>query len=134
MHWAIYRREINHCIGDEISQAKVTCQDASLQVLSNTYFPLQSLTQEAEELGNPPNFPFLAVPGLSEDDRSFEDWRFLGRFGVKFEANLNFYLKVLQQHKAQMRQPWTRDTRNGILKTYELIADHYNEINMVLVV
>jgi hypothetical protein len=134
MHWVIYRRGINHRIEEEISKAEVTCRDASLVVLSNTYFPLQSLTQEAEELGISPSFPFLAVPGLSEDDRLFEDWRFLARFGVKFEANLNFYVRVLQQHKAQMHQPWNRDTRNGILKTYELIADHYNEINRAFVV
>jgi hypothetical protein len=133
MHWVIYRREMTHSIEEEISKAEVTCRDASLVVLSNTYFPLQSLTQEAEELGISSTFPFLAVPGLSEDDRLFEDWRFLARFGVKFEANLNFYIRVLQQQKAQ-NQPWNRDTRNGIIKTYELIADHYNEINRAFVV
>jgi len=134
MQWVIYRREIDHPIEGEISNAEVTCRDASLVVLSNTYFPLQNLTQEAEELGISSNFPFLAVPGLSEDERLLEDWRFLARFGVKFEANLNFYIRVLQQHRAQMHQPWNRDTRNGILKTYELIADHYNEINRAFVV
>jgi len=133
MHWVIYRREINDRIEEEISKAKVTCRDASLVKLSNTYFPLPSLTQEAEELGISPSFPFLAVPGLSEDDRLFEDWRFLARFGVKSQANLNFYIRVLQQHKAQMHRPWNRDTRNGIVKTYELIADHYNEINRAFV-
>lgn len=134
MHWVIYRREINNRIEEEISRAEVTCRDASLVVLSETYFPLRSLTQEAEELAISPSFPFLAVPGLSEDDRLFEGWRFLARFGVKFEANLNFYIRILQQHKTQMHQPLNRDTKNGILKTYALIADHYNEINRAFVV
>jgi hypothetical protein len=134
MHWATYRREMNNSIEEEISRAEVTCQDAPPAVLSSTYFPLQILTQRAQELGIPRSFPFLAVPDLSGGDRAFEDWRFLERFGVRFEANLIFYLDALRQHGAQTHQPWNSDTRNGILKTYELIADHCNEISRTMVV
>ncbi|CZR67410.1 uncharacterized protein PAC_17309 [Phialocephala subalpina] len=134
MHWALYRREMNNRIEEEISRAEVTCQDASRAVLSSTYFPLPSLTQKAQELRIPRSFPFLAVPGLSEEDRAFEDWRFLERFDVKFEANLAFYLDALRQHEAQVHQSWNSDTRNGILKTYEWIADQYNEMNRTMVV
>lgn len=134
MHWATYRRDMNSRIEEEISRAEVTCQDASLAVLSSTYFPLQSLKQKAQELGISRNFPFLAIPGLSEEDSELEDWRFLERFGVRFEVNLIFYLDALRLHEAQMDHPLNSDTRNGILNTYELIADHCNEISKAIVV
>jgi hypothetical protein len=85
--------------------------------------------QKAQELGVAQVFPFVRIPDLAEDDITFEDWRFLDRFGVKFEANLTFYLSVLRQHEGQNRPPWNSETRNGILKTYEAIADHCNEIS-----
>ena len=78
------------------------------------------------------NAPPVLVPDLSDEDRAFEDWRFLERFAVKFKANLAFFLDILRQHETQTHQSWIRDTRNGIVKIYELIADHYNEINRAM--
>ncbi len=134
MYWQTYRREMNNRIEEEISQADVTCEDGLPCVLSRTYFPTQRLTRKARELKVPQSFPFLAVPGLSEEDRAFEEWRFLERFHVKFEANLEFYLDVLLEHAAGIHQVWDSDTRSCILKIYELIADHCNGINRDLVV
>jgi hypothetical protein len=133
VHWATYRREMNNGIEGEISRAEVTCVDAPPAVLSFTYFPLRCLTQKARELGIIRGFPFLNVPGLSEEDRaSEEDWGFLRRFGVRFVADLTFYLDILRQHEARRHQSWNGGTRNGILKTYELIADHYNEVDRAM--
>ncbi len=133
-HWRTYRGQMNNRIEEEISLAEVTCLDAPPTVLSSTYFPLPSLTQKVQELGITRGFPFLAVPGLSDEDRAFEDWRFLERFDVKFEANLTFYLEILRQHEAQRHQIWDSDTRIGILKTYEVIADHCNAITRPMLV
>ena len=131
-YWPTYRNEMSTPIEEEISQAEVTCLDAPPAVLSTTYFPLQSLLQKAQELGISRGFPFLVVPGLSDGERAFEDWTFLKRFSVKFDANLEFFLDILRQHEAQTQQPWNADTRNGIVKTYELIADHCNEISRAM--
>lgn len=125
MHWRVYRREMTNRIEEEISQAEVACQGASLAILSRTYFPVPTLLHKAQELRTPQEFPFLNVPGFSQED--IEDWRFLERFGVKFEANLNFYLDILRQHKASRGQVWSVDVRNGVMATYELIADQCNQ-------
>jgi hypothetical protein len=90
--------------------------------------------EKAQELGVSQMFPFVKISDLAEDDITFEDWRFLNRFGVKFEVNLTFYLSVLQQHKGANHAPWNDETRTGILKTYEAISDHCNEINRNTVV
>jgi hypothetical protein len=127
--WTTYRRGISNSIEEEISQAEVLCLGSHRAVLATTYFPLPGLMQKAQELGVAQVFPFVKIPDLAEDDIAFEDWRFLDRFGVKFEANLTFYLSVLRQHEGQNRPPWNSEARNGILETYEAIADHCNEIN-----
>jgi hypothetical protein len=132
--WAVYRPDLSHSIEDEISQAEVLCQDSRLAVLSSTYFPTSSLLEKAQELGISQVFPFVRISDLAEDDATFEDWRFLNRFGVKFEVNLTFYLSVLQQHKGANHAPWNHETRSGILKTYEAISDHCNEISRDTVV
>jgi hypothetical protein len=132
--WTTYRPDLSHSIEDEISQAEVLCQDSRPAVLSSTYFPTPSLMQNAQELGVSQVFPFVRISDLAEDDITFEDWRFLNRFGVKFEVNLTFYLSVLQQHKGANHPPWNNVTRTGILKTYEAIADHCNEISRNTVV
>jgi hypothetical protein len=131
--WTTYRRQMSNSIEEEISRAEVLCLNSRRAVLSTTYFPLPTLTQKVQELGVAQVFPFVRVPDLAENDRLFEDWRFLGRFGVKFEANLTFYLIVLRQHEGQPHPPWNNETRNGILKTYEAIADHCNEISRATV-
>lgn len=132
--WRTYRRETSSSIDEEISQAEVLCQNGHSEVLTTTYFPSPSLIQQAQDLGVVRVFPFVAIPDLAEDDIAFEDWRFLDRFGVKFEASLAFYLSILQQHRGENCPSWNRETRTGILKTYEAIADHYNEISREMVV
>ncbi|KAF8859481.1 hypothetical protein BDZ45DRAFT_673240 [Acephala macrosclerotiorum] len=132
--WTTYRREISNSIEGEISQAEVLCLSSHRAVLATTYFPLPGLMQKAQELGVVQVFPFVRIPDLAEDDIAFEDWRFLDRFGVKFEANLAFYLSVLRQHEGQNGPPWNSETRNGILKTYEAIADHCNAVSRATVV
>lgn len=127
--WTTYRREISSSIVEEISLAEVLCLGSHPTMLATTYFPSPSLMQKAQELGVAQSFPFVEIPDLAEDDTAFEDWRFLDRFGVKFEANLMFYMSVLEQHRGENCPPWNSDTRNGILKTYEAIADHYNEVS-----
>jgi hypothetical protein len=131
--WASYRRDISNSIEEEISRADVLCLNSQRAVLSTTYFPLPTLTQKAQELGVAQVFPFVRIPDIDENDRLFEDWRFLGRFGVKFEANLTFYLSALRRHEGRPHPPWNTETRNGILKTYEAIADHCNEISRATV-
>ncbi|TVY15155.1 hypothetical protein LARI1_G006424 [Lachnellula arida] len=126
--WTTYRREISRSIAGEISLAEVLCLSSHSAVLCTTYFPLPSVMQKAEELGVAQIFPFVKIPDIAEDDTEFEDWRFLDRFGVKFEANMIFYMSVLLKHREQTLAPWNSDTRNGVLKTYEAIADHCNEI------
>ncbi|KAE8447535.1 hypothetical protein EG329_010665 [Mollisiaceae sp. DMI_Dod_QoI] len=133
MYWATYRREMNNRIEEEISRAEVTCLNAPPTVLSHTYFPSPILTQRVHEFGITQGFPFLAVPGLSDDDRTFEEWRFLERFEVKFEANIMFYLEISRHHTAQQHQSWNETSRDGILRTYEVIADHCNEMNKAMV-
>jgi len=132
-YWTTYRREMTDGIEEEISGAEVTCQDGPTAVLSGTYFPIPSLKQKSQELGIARGFPFLDVPGLSVEDRGFEEWRFLERFGVKFEATIDFYLEILGHHEAQRHQSWNGQTRSAILKAYEIIADHCSELNRVIV-
>lgn len=127
--WTVYRRDMSHGIEDEISQSEVLCRNSSLAVLSSAYFPTPSLMAKAQELGVSQVFPLVKIPSLAEDDITFEDWRFLNRFGVQFEVNLNFYLSVLQQHERANHAPWNSEIRTGILKTYEAISDHCNEIS-----
>lgn len=130
--WPNYRRDINNSIIQEISQAEVLCQNSHHIVLATTYFPMPFLVQRAEELGIAQVFPFVEIENLAEDD--IEDWRFLENFGVKFESDISFYLSVLQQHRGEDGPPWNNETRNGILRTYEAIADHCNEISRSTVV
>ncbi|KAH8808653.1 hypothetical protein F5884DRAFT_900865 [Xylogone sp. PMI_703] len=130
-YWVYYRRDIptgSH-IAEEISQSKVTCLDGQLITLSRTYFPLPILLKKTQELGIAGHFQFLDVPGLAAENSAHEDWRFLERFGVKFEENLQFYLDILIQHKDQGNQSWDDRSRSAILKTYELISNHYSERN-----
>ena len=132
--WTTYRQEITNNIVDEIAQAEVLCLSSHRAVLETTYFPLPGLMQKAQELGVANVFPFVRIPDLTEADLASDDWRFLHRFGVKFEADLTFYLSVFQKHEGQNGPPWNSETRNGILKTYEAITDHCNGINRATVV
>jgi hypothetical protein len=128
MDWLLtYRREMSTSIVEEISQAEVVCLNSVQAVLSTTYFPLPILTQKATELRIAQAFPFIKIPDLTEDEREFDDWRFLDIFGVKFQADLTFYMDILRQHKADNRATWNSDTRSGIIKTYELIAEYVSE-------
>lgn len=134
-HWRTYRTE-NLTDGniDDISHAQVLCDNGSLASLSSTYFPLQNLIERALELRIPSTFPFLTSPDIGEEDRTFEDWRFLSRFGVRFETDLWFYMDGLLHHTSYAHANWNNDTRAGILRAYELIADQCNELSRVIVV
>jgi len=125
-HWQTYRLEITEPITRAIKDAEVTCVNGQREELSCTYFPSPCLTSKVEGLGIREGFPFLEIPGPAED-RSWEDWTFLTRFGVKSEAYLNhlsFDLDILQHHRRLAHQSWDSGVRNGIVRTYELIADH----------
>lgn len=132
--WRTYRRELSPSIKEEISQAEVSCSNSNLAVLATTYLPLPTLIEKAKEFGVDQVFPFVTIPNLEDNETELEDWKFLTRFGVESEADLTFYLKVLQQHEGQERPPWNSETRSGILEAYEAIADHCNEVDRTTVV
>jgi hypothetical protein len=126
-HWAIYENEMSPAIVDTLSQAEVACSSGLPVVLKSTYLPLPGLKEKVQTLGIFQGFPFLEMPGASEEKRLLRDWRFLEEFGVGFEANLNFYVEILRQHEAQKHQSWGSEVRDNILKTYESIADHCSD-------
>jgi hypothetical protein len=130
-NWQIYRNEITESITREIKDSEVTCLGGGRAVLSSTYFPSPYLTRKVEELGISEGFPFLAIPGPAQD-RSWDDWGFLTRFGVTSEESLDhlsFYQDILQHHRRQTHQAWNSGIRNGIIRTYELIADHWRHVD-----
>ncbi len=123
-HWEFYEDEMSPAIVDTLSQAEVACYDRLPVVLKSTYLPLPGLREKVQTLGIFQGFPFLKIPDDSNQKRMLRDWRFLEEFGVGFEADLNFYVEILQQHESRKHQSWGSEVRDNILRTYESIADN----------
>jgi hypothetical protein len=132
-HWATYRPEMTVSLYEEIKTANVSCWGVSPTQLQFTYFPTEGLMNESRSLGIVSRFPFLDRDTLLGYTDSPEDWFFLMRFGVQFEANITFYLDILRQHESRLQNIWNW-TRIHILYTYESISDHYSERNRETIV
>lgn len=132
-HWATYRPQMTVSITEEIKTANVSCWGVSPTQLQFTYFPTEDLMNESASLGIVSQFPFLESDTLPGYMDSPEDWAFLGRFGVKFEANISFYLDILRQHEIRLQKPWNW-ARVDILNTYSTISDRYSERNKDIIV
>ncbi|RFU34079.1 hypothetical protein B7463_g2224, partial [Scytalidium lignicola] len=132
-YWATYRPQITESIVEEIKAANVSCWGVLPTQLKFTYFPTEGLINESVNLGIMSRFPFLendTLPGYTD---SPEDWAFLGRFGVQFEANIKFYLEILRQHEIRLQKAWNW-AKTDILNTYSSISDHYSEMNKEIIV
>jgi hypothetical protein len=126
-YWSEYEQDMapGSSIVDTISQNEVTCLDAPLTLMSETYFPLPALVQRSQGLGINSGFKFLSIPGFSAGGSAHEDWRFLQRFGVSFEENMQFYVHVLQHHEVCVHQAWNENVRRAIIRTYEAVRVEY---------
>jgi hypothetical protein len=132
-HWATYRPEMTDSIKEEIKTANVQCWGVSPTQLKFTYFPTEGLVNESANLGIVSRFPFLDRDTLLGYTDLPEDWAFLARFGVQFEANITFYLEILRQHESRLQTAWNW-ARIHILNTYSSISDHYSERNRQIIV
>jgi hypothetical protein len=126
-YWSEYEQVMaaGSSIVETISQNEVTCLDAPLTRMTNTYFPLPALIQRSERLGVNGGFKFLSIPNFSAEGSAHEDWRFLQRFGVSFEENIQFYVHILQHHEVCVHQAWNENVRGAIIRTYEAVRDDY---------
>jgi hypothetical protein len=120
-------------IKEEIKTANVQCWGVSPTQLKFTYFPTEGLVNESANLGIVSRFPFLDRDTLLGYTDLPEDWAFLARFGVQFEANIAFYLEILRQHESRLQTAWNW-ARIHILNTYSSISDHYSERNRQIIV
>ena len=126
-YWRKYEHDMapGSSIVDTISQSEVTCLDAPSTLMSKTYFPQPALIQRSQRLGITGGFAFLSIPNLPAEGSAHENWRFLQRFGVTFEENMQFYVRILQHHEVCVHQVWDESVRRAIIRTYEAIENEY---------
>ncbi|RYP14158.1 hypothetical protein DL765_006566 [Monosporascus sp. GIB2] len=82
---------------DELKEFEVPCRREQAMHLSGTYLPLQTLLQESDKfMRHNEAFPFLRLPEDLHSAQLVAKWDFLTIFGVKKDANLQFYLDILR--------------------------------------
>ncbi|KAB8616631.1 hypothetical protein FH972_025966 [Carpinus fangiana] len=98
-HWrASYEGEFakSTTIQSILQGIQVSTNREELYSISNTYFPSQELLQISKKLGVSSKMPFIQLP---ESPVGSEHWDFLGKLGVRFHVDINFYLAVLLAFK-----------------------------------
>ncbi|KAI9759220.1 MAG: hypothetical protein M4579_002508 [Chaenotheca gracillima] len=104
MHWKTYCREITPDIELAISSHQVICSNGSSTSswkLGNTIAPDPKLDEAVARLQLPQSAVFLKL-----DQYSRSGWQFLERFGVQFNASVDFYLDILLQVSSIDQQKW----------------------------
>ena len=134
-HWSSYNGLITPEIVTELSKARVHCEHVVDMPLESTYLPLPKLKELCRELGADRKLPFLQLP-VELNEESGQEWAFLRKFHVGFEANLDFYLDVLRQ--IVCGKPVLSEELIGCLfRVYEAIEEHskvadYERVRSVL--
>ena len=94
-HWSSYEELMKPEITSTLRRAKVRRKETEATALEATWMPTAELKKISEGFDLIDRMPFLDIP---EDLKSKtpEDWKFLTKFGVGFEADLRFYLETLR--------------------------------------
>lgn len=121
-HWTLYKDLVNDKIVTVLSQAGAPCEGSTETPLEDAYLPWPELLKIDGKLGVSHLLPFVVLPPELKD-RPSEDWDFLKKYGIRSEANLDFYLDVLFNlvHK---QCPLNSEDRNVLFKVYHLVEKH----------
>jgi hypothetical protein len=94
-HWKSYSNRDKGFASGIISDTEVLCEGHWEVVLKKTYLPIPRLKNiRAQFLATDERFPFLHLPEPLKEG-SYQEWGFLGGFGVKMSEDLGFYLSML---------------------------------------
>ena len=123
-HWSSYKDQMKPEIISVLRRAKVIRNWQKETELEATWLPTQDLLQICKDFKLIDRMPFLKLPMELNPDNQ-EDWKFLVQFGVGFEANTNFYLKILEVLKIS-NEIDSEVTTQHYLKAYEAIEKNSN--------
>ncbi|KAL8786867.1 MAG: hypothetical protein Q9195_008024 [Heterodermia aff. obscurata] len=98
-YWSSYKHEMKPEIINVLRDTKVLSNDSKLYRLKNTWLPTSELLEICKNLDIVKKMPFLKISEELDSEKT-ESWKFLGRFGVDFNADTTFYLKTLRVFKA----------------------------------
>lgn len=121
-HWTLSKDLVNDKIVTVLSQAGAPCEGSTERPLEDAYLPCPELLKIDGKLGVSRLLLFVVLPPELKD-RPSEEWDFLKKYGIRSEANLDFYLDVLFNlvHK---QCPLNSEDRNILLKVYHLVEKH----------
>ncbi len=108
--------------GSRTSSNEGPCEGSTETPLEDAYLPWPELLKIDGKLGVSRLLPFVVLPPELKD-RPSENWDFLNKYGIRSEANLDFYLDVLFNlvHK---QCPLNSEDRNVLFKVYHLVDKH----------
>lgn len=91
-HWDVYRSKVTSQVQQQFARCTFLCRTGNLVFLRQSFIPLPGLVQKSHELCGSDSCSFLELSGCP-----LEDWKFLSKFNVGTEDNLDFYLWILEQ-------------------------------------
>ena len=131
-HWSYYSSLMEPKIVAALANTPVPCENLGMSSLKVTYLPLPDLKDKGKQFGAEGLLPFLRLPGQLTKD-SEQCWKFLEVFKVGMEADIRFYLDVLQY---LVRDNPATECRKGLFEVYKSIEAHsrasdYGEVRCV---
>lgn len=119
-HWSHYSSLMKPEIVAALANTPVPCENLGMSSLKVTYLPLPDLKDKGKQFGAERLLPFLQLPAQLTKD-SEQCWKFLEIFKVGMEADIRFYLDVLQY---LVRGNPATEYREGLFEVYKSIEAH----------
>ena len=123
-HWLSYKDQIKPEIVNILRGTKVLWREPEAINLEDTWMPTKKLLTVCKDFDLVDKMPVLWLPMELNPDNQ-EGWKFLVQFGVEFEANMSFFLKILDILRCYSDSSPKSVPRN-LLKAYEAIEKNSN--------
>lgn len=97
-NWDSYKEQLTNAMIETIATHKFRSREGQDVLLRQTFIPLPSLLEKSQTFCDTDSFPFLDLPNGHPNE-----WKFLSRFGVGIEEDIDFYVWVLEQPSFKIR-------------------------------